>query len=58
MAAIESLDGLSAIELARELRACADRMIANEPEDIVRLRARKLDTGASSPCGSIRSATA
>lgn len=45
MAAIESLDGLSAIELARELRACADRMIANEPEDIVRLRARKLDTG-------------
>lgn len=45
MAAINNLDTMGAAELDQALRALADNMICNEPEDIERLRARKLDTG-------------
>ncbi|OUN86997.1 hypothetical protein [[Collinsella] massiliensis] len=45
MATIEHLSGLTAGELASALRVLADDMVCNEPEDIERLRARKLDTG-------------
>lgn len=45
MATIERLSSLTASELAAALRDLADDMVCNEPQDIERLCARKLDTG-------------